>query len=106
MNPSQCPPLTLTCQDLSGRQTLPGSVAYLPNINPQPISAQMTIKASLTIEIFNIKAFDTAKECEADKAARIKTAQQEFYPAHRPLTPQEEAYLLDNALPSFCTFYK
>jgi len=31
-----------------------------------------------TGEIFNIKAFDTAKECEADKDNRIKTARQAF----------------------------
>jgi len=31
----------------------------------------------ITGKTYNVKAFDTAKECEADKANRIKTAQQE-----------------------------
>jgi len=38
----------------------------------------------LTGKTYNIKAFDTAKECEADKANRIKTAQQEFANISQP----------------------
>lgn len=38
----------------------------------------------LTGKTYNYKAFDTAKECEADKANRIKTAQQEFANISQP----------------------
>jgi len=67
----------------------------------------------LTGKTSNIKAFDTAKECEADKANRIKDVQHTQSspvsvspPGFRPLTPEELTELREIAFSSFCTIYE